>query len=107
MNDRITLDMNAGEAILALAAIHEREAAAYAAWRKLMATEAPADEQAAALAAGQILSRLSARLSAALYPECSWLEECEALGTEEWPNGRRYCRRHAAQLRGQLSVFAA
>ena len=104
MNDRIELEMSPGEAILVLGAIHDHEAAAYAAWRKLMATEAPTQEQAAALVTAQILSRVTARLSASLYPECEWLEECEALATVRHTNGNRYCARHAAQLVGRVAA---
>jgi hypothetical protein len=104
--DRINIEMNPGEAILALNAVNEAAADAFATWRRLMATDAPTDEQAAARAVGEILSRVAARLSSALYPECAWWQECEALATEDF-KGRMYCSRHAAQLRGQLPVFAA
>ena len=102
--DRIELEMNPAEAILVLEAIQTREAAAYAAWSKLMATDAPVEEQAAAKSTGQILSRVTARLSAQLYPECEWYEPCEALAKGRHTNGLRYCTRHLAQLAGVVAA---
>ena len=101
---RIELEMNPAEAMRVLEAIEREGAAAFAAWTQLINTDAPAEEQAIPLAKGQMLSRVAARLSAQLYPECEWYEPCEALATERWTNGLRYCKRHIAQLAGVVAA---
>lgn len=73
---QITLDMEPGEAIILDGALEKARREAEGIWRDLLTGNAPSDEQAAALLITQILARLEARLSSALYPpECRYMGE--------------------------------
>ncbi len=79
MNDKITLTLNAGEAILVHEALTKASGAAYQSWNRAIQTDAPDDEQAIAKLTAVILNRACTRLADALYPPCRYAlqEDCE------------------------------
>ena len=89
-------------AVLVQGVMSKAAAQSLAAWRDLMRTNAPEDEQEAAKLTAQILSRVDARLTNVLYPPCGWWQECERAVAI----GERYCRYHAEQMAAREAVPA-
>lgn len=76
----LTIEMDAAEALYALAAIQSAGARAHHNRRMMMATNAPIDEYGIAETAARAYDRLERRLTDALYPDPRWehrLDEAE------------------------------
>lgn len=106
MNDRIVLDMNTAEALVALEAVQRAAKQAHESRRFLIATNAPADERAVVETVAPMFDRLELRLRNLLYPEirCAYLDErdCDRSPVE----GSRYCRLHADKMAGRVPQYA-
>ena len=103
MQDKIVLELNAGEAIVTYGRLEGAAADAFKAWRELILTSAPKDEEEAAKLVAQILARVTARLQEALYPPCEWFrDECDRPRVD----GERYCQYHLDRIVAQKARVA-
>jgi hypothetical protein len=105
--DRVTLDMNAGEALFALDAVTRAGTEAHKTRRFLLVTHAPSDEQAIADMSAAAFDRLELRLRNLLFPEprCQYMDnaDCDHSPIE----GSRYCRLHDNAMAGIYPTFRA
>ena len=107
MTDKITLTLNAGEAMFALDAITKAATEAHRVRRFLIATNAGTDERAIVDLSAEVLDRLELRIRNLMFPACDWMHECEMAPAGKWTNGNDYCQFHLDKLAGKSPVFAA
>ncbi len=107
MDGKITLEMNAAEAMFALDAITTKATDAHRIRRFLMATNAGTDERAIADLSAEVLDRIELRLRNMLFPACEWQTmDCDRMGSVD-VGAHHYCQLHADLLAGKRPMFAA
>lgn len=106
---RINMDMDAAEAMFALAAIQAAGAKAHHRRRTFIETGAPIDETSIVETSAAMYDRLERRLERLLFPGCVYMHEDEPCDRDVagYHDEHPYCRFHLALERGEYAQVTA